>query len=350
MQDHVQKPLKIIYLGDSSASSNSHHRAEALRRLGCIIDVIDPYEFLKSKPQYRRWIEYRIGYHFLANYILERIIYLFQDKSETYDLIWVNGGELLGSSAIRWLKETFKCPAVLYQNDDPTGSRDYSCFGSLRASLPFYDLCVLVRPETALEVLCMGAKKSLRIFMSYDEVAHAVIEDSPCFVVQPTVSFVGTFIPGEGRDWFLITLIKTALPVRLWGDNWHRSKLWPLLKACFYGLGVTGQAYAQVVHTASICLGLLSHQNRDLHTRRSVEIPACGGLLCAERTSEHQLLYEEGVEALFWDTAEECAKKCKKILADSQLNHSVRSASSRRIREMGVGNEDICRQILTIAL
>ena len=103
-------------------------------------------------------------------------------------------------------------------------------------------------------------------------------------------------------------------------------------------------------HTASICLGFLSHQNRDLHTRRSVEIPACGGLLCAERTSEHQLLYEEGVEALFWDTAEECAKKCKKILADSQLNHSVRSASSRRIREMGVGNEDICRQILTIAL
>ena len=94
MQDNVQKPLKIIYLGDSSASSNSHHRAEALRRLGCIIDVIDPYEFLKSKPQYRRWIEYRIGYHFLAKYILERIIYLFQDTSETYDLIWVNGGEL----------------------------------------------------------------------------------------------------------------------------------------------------------------------------------------------------------------------------------------------------------------
>ena len=346
MKNSSQIPLRVAYLGDGSTCSNSHYRAEALRRLGCNVEETDIYKFLSVMPKLRRWLEYRTGYRIFSKYILKQIIRSLGDSPKPYDLIWINGGELIGPSAIKWLKTTFKCPIILYQNDDPTGSRDHACFSTLRASLPFYDLCVLVRPETALEALCLGAKKSLQVFMSYDEIVHAAIEDSSCSVVQPSVSFVGTFIPGEERDSFLITLIEAALPVRLRGNNWHRSKLWPLLKACFCSFGVTGQAYAQVLRSASISLGLLSHQNRDLHTRRSFEITASGGLYCGERTSEHQLLYEEEVEAIFWDTAEECIEQCKALLADSHLNYIIRSAGSRRVQEMGVGNEDICRQIL----
>ena len=52
----------------------------------------------------------------------------------------------------------------------------------------------------------------------------------------------------------------------------------------------------------------------------------------------------------FWETAEECAEQCKALLADPELNLSIRSAGLRRVREMGVGNEDICRQILVSVL
>jgi hypothetical protein len=96
----------------------------------------------------------------------------------------------------------------------------------------------------------------------------------------------------------------------------------------------------------AVTLGFLSHQNRDLVTTRSFETPACGGLFCAERTSEHQLLYEDGWEAVFWDSTEECILQCNKLLGDPELRQKICTTGAQHVREIGVGNEDICRQIL----
>jgi hypothetical protein len=71
-----------------------------------------------------------------------------------------------------------------------------------------------------------------------------------------------------------------------------------------------------------------------------------GSLICAERTSEHQLLYEEGFEAVFWDSAEECSLICRDLLAHPLKREWIRLAGSSRVRELGVGNEDISRNIL----
>jgi hypothetical protein len=81
-----------------------------------------------------------------------------------------------------------------------------------------------------------------------------------------------------------------------------------------------------------------------------VEIPFCGGLLCAERTPEHLELYQDGVEAVFWDNPEECVAHCSRLLADDILREEIRAAGARRVRALKVGNEDICRQILDAAL
>jgi hypothetical protein len=97
---------------------------------------------------------------------------------------------------------------------------------------------------------------------------------------------------------------------------------------------------------SKICLGLLSRQNRDLHTTRSMEIPYAGGLLCAERTREHLFLYEEDKEAIFWSDAHECATKCIELLKDEDKRERIRLAGMVRVRINKVGNEDICRQIL----
>ena len=86
--------------------------------------------------------------------------------------------------------------------------------------------------------------------------------------------------------------------------------------------------------------------NRDLHTTRTFEIPYAKGVLCAERTSEHQLLYQAGLEALFWDSCSECLSHCRRVLADTFFRESLVKASHSRVLELGVGNEDICRQVI----
>jgi len=343
----ASKSLNILYLGDENPNTTSFHRCVALRRLGCNVDVVNPYKFLQPFPRYINRLSYRTGYRLLAKYFLRLIAAsLLRNFPHSYDLIWINGGELLGPTVLRWLKQKFQCPVILYQNDDPTGSRDRARFGSLRDAVSLYDLCVCVRSETALELLALGAPRTLRVLMSFDEVQHSGHDDFSNSKPSSSIAFVGTLIPGEGRDQFLLDLIKAGIPLEIRGNNWQGGVVDPLLKAAFSGSGVTGKAYSQALRSASACLGFLSHGNRDLHTTRSVEIPACAGLLCAERTSEHQLLYEEGVEAFFWYNVAECAEQCKILLDNHSLNHKIRSGAYRRVREIGVGNEDICRQIL----
>jgi hypothetical protein len=96
-------------------------------------------------------------------------------------------------------------------------------------------------------------------------------------------------------------------------------------------------------------LGFLSKGNRDLHTTRSLEIPALGGLLCAERTSEHLDMYSEGQEALFWSNAEECAAMCKLALADENKREAIAAAGHMRVISNGHYNEKVLEGLLNYA-
>lgn len=109
-------------------------------------------------------------------------------------------------------------------------------------------------------------------------------------------------------------------------------------------------AYASAIAAAKISLGLLSKGNRDLHTRRSVEIPSIGGLLCAERTSEHLALYDEGTEAVFWNDAAECAAQCHRLLADDDLRASISKRGHHRALRNNLFNEPLMASIVKAVL
>lgn len=342
----------ILYLGDSSPSSTSAHRANALTRLGHAVVFLDPYKMF-SKQLGSRWlsaIHFRTGYRFLNSSVvkwLERALHTVGRP----DVVWVNSGELFGPHSLKILRR-LACPIILYNNDDPTGKRDGRRFDLLLQALPYYDLCAVMREINIPEFKARGAKDVLRVFMSYDEEIHqpfahrSAIPEALC----SDVAFIGTWMRYEKRDEFLLELIRQGVPVSIWGNRWEKSPYFYQLAPHWRGSALDGQNYVAAIQGAKICLGLLSKGNRDLHTRRSLEVPSSGGLFCAERTAEHQALYEEGYEAVFWSDPTECADVCTRLLHDKRQREKIRKAGMNRVRELKLGNEDICNEILTAIL
>lgn len=338
--------MRILYIGNDHSSSTSRHRADSLGRIGCDLHLLNPWRLVASRNRLLAWLEYRTGYGLIQSNLMPLIQAKLNRCEFKPDLIWVDGGELIGPHVLAGLSSRFRVPAVLFNVDDPTGCRDGRRFASLRSSIPLYDLCVSCRLETSLEMLAMGARRSIMVSRSYDEVFHSVQAIGVPSSLRQVISFVGTFIPGEHRDQFLLKLAQAGLSLSIAGNRWPRSRLFAKLKQFYQGPALSGIAYLQAISTPAISLGFLSHGNRDLVTQRSFETPACGGLLCAERTSEHQLLFEDGVEAVFWGSAEECIDVTRSLLADLHRNFAIRSAGRMHIMRAGLGNEDVSQQVL----
>lgn len=341
---------RILYIGDSSNSSTSFHRSQALARIGNHVTIVDPYTMLGPvlKSAIGGRLHYRTGYRFLQSKIQRWIENEILSKMiRRPDVVWVNSGELFGPACIQRLKK-LNAPIVLYNNDDPTGGRDGQRFAMLMDAIPHYDLTVVMRNENVNEFKEKGAKRVIRTFMSYDEVAHHPVDAASEIPeeLKSEVAFIGTWMRHEKRDEFLLQLIQAGIPVSIWGNRWEKSAHWTELKRFYRGPALTGREYVAAIQGAKICLGLLSKGNRDEHTTRSLEIPYIGGVFCAQRTTEHTMMYRENEEAVFWESAEECAQQCRKLLIDHAYRHRIRLAGMKRVRELKAGNEDVCKKIL----
>jgi spore maturation protein CgeB len=336
--------MRILYLGNDKKSTTSRHRADAFVRLGHDVTIVSPEKAIAPYCSNRILgaIHYRMGYALLRAVVRKWV--LAQVAGQKFDMCFVDSGELLSLEAVNDLHQ-FAPKIALFNHDDPTGPRDGNRFNTLKKALPGYDLCLVARSFNVDEFKRLGAPFVRRVFMSYDEIMHAAPSFSehapPEF--DNDVVFIGRNMNGEGRDDFLMELIQAGIKPAIWGDNWQASKHWAKLRSYWKGGSLSGAHYVNALHHAQICLGMLSKGNRDEHTTRSMEIPYAGGLLCAERTPEHLNLYQEGQEAIFWASAQECAEQCKRLLASPELIRQIKNAGRARVLANKVGNEDLCR-------
>jgi spore maturation protein CgeB len=336
--------LDILYLGNMDGTSL--HRANALRRLGHRVEHINMRRLL-PKTHWVDRVTWRFGGQWFAPWITRALHVKLVGKR--FDLCHVDMGELVTPGVIATLRE-YSPRVVNYNIDDPTGERDRARFIAYRRSLPFYDLCIVMRPQNVVEARQLGARHVVSVHRSADEVAHAprLLSDEDRSHWNAEVLFLGTWFPERGA--FLLELIKRGVPLTICGPNWHKAPQWPQLQSHWRAGELHGENYAKAIQCAKVNLGLLSKGNRDLHTTRSLEIPALGGLLCAERTSEHVAMYAEGSEALFWSDLDECAAMCRLALNDAALRQRISLAGRARVMASGHYNEKMMAALLDMAL
>jgi hypothetical protein len=328
----VQVRRSILYVGPRSGTCLQ--RATALRSLG---HHVEPVAAGVPDHGWRRQI-YRVGHHLRRppdvlgsnRAILEAI------RSRRFDVLWVDKGLAIRPSTLlraRSMSPSLVC--IAYSPDDMASLDNTSV--AWERCVPLYDLHVTTKSFNVAELSDFGARDVCFVDNAFDPETHRPLElsDAERRRFAADVGFVGTF--ERERAEAMLSLAGRGVRVTIHGARWERFRgrheNLVIRREVLDGLD-----YARAVAATRINLGFLRKAYRDLQTTRSIEIPACGGFLLAERTDEHRRLFQEGVEAEFFASTGELEEKIGYYLANDEERRRIAAAGLRRCVEGGYSN------------
>ena len=197
--------------------------------------------------------------------------------------------------------------------------------------IPLFDVLVTTKSYNVAELSGWGARDVVFVDNAYQPEVHRPVEFDAADEAQfrCDVGFAGFFERDRAEQMYAAAA--AGIPVTVRGPGWERfEKRHENLRIDDRFLDA--EEYVKAVNGAKINLGFLRKQARDLQTTRSIEIPACGAFMLAERTQEHANLFEEGVEAEFFGDTNEMIEKCRYYLANDEERARIARAGLERCR------------------
>lgn len=308
--------------------------------------MFDPYAYFSRHIIVSYW-NFHTGSYVTSRFITYNLSRFLLNR--TYELAIVDNGELINPDSVSLLKSC--CAKVVNFNlDNPFSGRDKNRFRQTLKCISMYDAMFFPRESSVHSALKMGARSAYTFWQAADDQykdlsSHPTETEKAPFVCD--VSFTGTFF--ENRDEFICQLIDRDVDIYVNGPRWQKSRLFENFKNRTRLLQLSQRQFHSAIAASTISIGLLSHGNLDLHTTRSMEIPTLGSLLVAERTPDHVALYDEGSEAFFWSTVDECAAIIHKLLADRPLIQRVSLAGQQRALRNNNFNRPLMERIIMLS-
>jgi spore maturation protein CgeB len=223
----------------------------------------------------------------------------------------------------------------------------------LPRSLPIYNWIFITKsfgPKDLKERL--GISGSSFLPHAYDPAVHQPREATPELLKQlgADVSFIGSWSPKKQR--LLEGLVKRRpnLKLRIWGNSWNRLPRDSNLHDFTSFKPIVGIGYASAISCSKVNLGILSERvhgasSGDLITSRTFHIPACGGLLLHERTSDLLKIFSEGESCVCFGDPDELVAKVDELLADDTRRKAI-AERGRRVVTAGHSWDHRARTIL----
>jgi spore maturation protein CgeB len=339
--------MKILFVGDLSSYARAKQRYLVMEDLGHTLKGMSwalPETDLNPNYKPSLWvrIRHKLGYPIDSVGLNQNLLPTI--ASYQPELIWVEKANTIWFKTYHKIKSKFpKIKIVYYSEDDIYVPNNRSAY--LRKSLPLFDIVCTTKPRNLEELPSLGARKVVCVFQAYDRNFHTPIELSPeeRAIWGADVGFVGTFERDRAEK--MLFLAENGIKIRVWGANWERWKnKHPNLLV--EARPVLNKDFLKVINSTRVNLNFLRKMNRDWHTSRSLEIPACQGFMLAERTEEHQQLFEEGKEADFFDTSDELLKKVNYYLANEEERQHIAKAGRERCLINGYSHHDRLKYIL----
>ncbi len=347
---------RILLVGDLNEYAKGYAEARAMRALGLEVmalshTVIGGAE--RGHPDfsigYR--IAHRLGYELDITGINRRLVEAAREFGP--DVAWIEKGNMIRPRTLGALKRGRPgLRLAAYSDDDMYLPHNRS--RTFAAGLARYDCVFTTKAANAEpgELAAMGARRVVLVDKAFDPRQHYPMPSASAAAEYACdVGFIGSYEAERGAA--LLHLAANGIPVRVWGNGWDdMAESHPDLRLELEPVVNTEAAlnYSKCISATRINLGFLRKLNRDLHSDRSVEIPACGGFLLAERTADHLRLFEEGKEAAFFDSPEELLAKVRRYLANDDERRAIAAAGLERCRTSGYDLDTRARRMLSDVL
>ncbi|MEJ7768325.1 MAG: glycosyltransferase [Chitinophagaceae bacterium] len=136
----------------------------------------------------------------------------------------------------------------------------------------------------------------------------------------------------------------------IYGENkWRtRNYLKPYLIRAYKNRPLYGKDYVIAIRNATGIINLLRKQNvnEGSHNMRTFEVPGYGGLLVSERTHEQLSFFEDGKEAIFFDSIHELGEKLLYLSKNLHVVQSIKRAAFKRCLQSDYSYDNRSRQLI----
>jgi spore maturation protein CgeB len=342
---------KILFVGQVGLGQTSLMRMRALERLGHTIRGVNTIEQWRAV----NWIERQVQRRLERGATIDEINRSVLNAAGEFrpELVWAEKQEFLRPETLRELQELGA--KLVHFTPDPYFTLPWKRTRIMDAALPAFDVLVYCKSYERTAYEAVGKPIVYMPLGFCDEVHRPRPSDDPCWRCE--VGFLGGWEPRRER--LLHAIAATGADVKIRGGYWDflRDGRWTprrhlilhqlargdayrfhrdeVLARAYQGGEVYACDYARALTGAKIGLGFLRQICPDQHTTRTFEIPACGSMLLADRTDEHQTFFEEGKEAEFFGSAEELVEKVSFYLRIDAARARIIKAGYRRCISSG---------------
>jgi spore maturation protein CgeB len=347
----VPSPACVVLYGNSTTGLGGWCYAESFSAAGWRVVVVDDSVGLEA---YSRGYHLRV-YRKVFNHVRprDRAAHIAElhgaVRTHRPQIVVVLRGTHVGPSDVRKMRAAGAW-VVNINHDDYFSQTRSNRSALLTAALPDYDYLFSPRAVNCHELSRINPRVAFFPFSFHPPIHRPVpIPEPETGIWKTDVSFVGTYAPHRAS--LLERLVQTHKGnYAIFGADWHKLSRRSPLRPYVRMYPVMMDDLAKALGGASVSLGFLRKENRDEYTQRTFEIPACGGVLLAERTLAHQTFFREGVEAEFFDVdrPDELAEQVRRLVGDATHRESVRVAGMKAVCRLGFTYQDRVAQLLTL--
>lgn len=321
---------RILQIGEFETPQYDEAMARAFESLGHTVRRFKHYDYRRPKSLFDK-VQNRLltGPNYWR---LWRDVLVAAEEFKP-DIIYYRRPNELPPKVMVELRKTTGAIVVSYQNDDPFGlDRHKHFFKNFHRTIPYYDVHFVFRTLN-IEDLRKSGVKDVEVLLPYyvAEMHHdRTLSDIEKERFRADAIFLGHGEADNRVDAFN-GLIEAGLGLKLGGSGFEKyAKGHPherLLPASYYGKDI----YSQAIKGANCALCFFSKLNRDVLTTRVFEIPACGGVLVAERNQTIETFFKDKEEAFFFSSTDELVGIVQLLKNDPQLREAVAQRGRERL-------------------